>query len=214
MLSRCNDLNPHPHLLCPSPSTGYFLSPSPIRILVSFTVAYNSPSILQSIMSLIEVKPILPSNLTSTPLQPGNRTSDTIKANLRIHSRYIRDTLAPALSRTGGTLTDVQLATLKSIFASISAVPMTMEYLQYSRIEKALAVIASGGGAWPADASLMAEALLTSWEDRIGPLKNVRADLWGKGSRLEGCKKLVDWDEERMVPQVRYSPTGTTNGLG
>ena len=155
-------------------------------------------------MSSIKVKPTLPSNLTSISPQSGTSTSDIIKANLRIHSRYIRDTLAPALSRAG-TLTDVQLANLKSIFASISAVPMTMEYLQYSRIEKALTLVASGGGAWPADASLMAEALLTSWEDRVGPLKNVRADLWGKGSRLEGCKKVLDWDEESVVPEVKRS---------
>lgn len=165
-------------------------------------------------MSLIKVMPTLPSNLTSVPLHPGNPTSDSIKATLRIHSRYIRDTLAPSLSRTGGTLTDVQLATLKSIFASISAVPMTIEYLQYSRIEKALTVIASGGGAWPADASLMAEALLTSWEDRVGPLKNVRADLWGKGSRLEGCRKLMDRDEEGVVSEVSDDPTRMTEGSG
>ena len=67
---------------------------------------------------------------------------------------------------------------------------MTVEYLRYSRIEKALSVIASGGGAWPADASLMAEALLGSWEQRVGPLKNIRADLYGKGGRLEGCKPM------------------------
>lgn len=36
----------------------------------------------------------------------------------------------------------------------------------------------------------MAEALLSRWEERVGPLKSVRADLWGKGGRLEGCRKV------------------------
>ena len=113
----------------------------------------------------------------------------TIKSNLRAHSRYIRDTLQPHLSTPGATLTPTELSTLKSIFASVSAIPITLELLQYSRIEKAVAVVASGGGAWPADASLMAETLLNRWEEKVGPMKNVKADLWGQGGRLEGVQE-------------------------
>lgn len=133
-------------------------------------------------------------------LQPNVITHiSTIKSNLLAHSRYIRDTLQPHLSIPGATLTSTELATLKSIFASISAIPITLELLQYSRIEKAVAVVASGGGAWPADASLMAETLLNRWEERVGPMKNVKADLWGKGGRLEGCRKVdVGWEAEGM----------------
>ena len=82
---------------------------------------------------------------------------------------------------------------------------MTADLLRYSRIEKALVVIAAGGGAWPADASLMAEALLVSWEERVGALKNVRADLWGVGGRLEGCRRVGGRRGEEMKVCFSYS---------
>lgn len=45
----------------------------------------------------------------------------------------------------------------------------------------------------------MAETLLSRWEERVGPMKNIKADMWGKGGRLEGCKKVdVGWEAEGM----------------
>ena len=114
------------------------------------------------------------------------------KENLLCHSRYIRDTLAPIVVREGGKLNEQQASSLRTIFASISAIKMTVELLQYSRIEKALTLIAIEGSAWPVEATLLSEALLSAWEQSLGSLKNIRADLWGSGGRLEGIKKLKD----------------------
>ena len=116
--------------------------------------------------------------------------SPNVKENLLCHSRYIRDTLAPVVIREGGKLNDQQAISLKTIFASISAIKMTVELLQYSRIEKALNLIVVEGSAWPVEATLLSEALLSAWEESLGSLKNIRADLWGPGGRLEGIKKL------------------------
>jgi hypothetical protein len=114
----------------------------------------------------------------------------SVKENLLSHSRYIRDVLAPILAQKGGRLNEQQIIALKTIFASLGSVRMTRELLQHSRIEKALSMIAVEGNAWPVDAILLSEALVNAWEDRIGPLRTIRADLWGPGGRLEGVMKL------------------------
>jgi len=114
----------------------------------------------------------------------------SLKENLLCHSRYIRDVLQPIVAKKGGRLNEQQITALKTIFASISSVKMTRELLQYSRIEKALSIIAVEGDAWPVDAILISEALINAWDIRIGPLRTIRADLWGPGGRLEGVMKL------------------------
>lgn len=114
----------------------------------------------------------------------------SVKENLLGHSRYIRDVLAPIVAEKGGRLNEQQTIALKTIFASLGSVRMTRELLQYSRIEKALSMIAVEGNAWPMDAILLSEALVNAWDARIGPLRTIRADLWGPGGRLEGVMKL------------------------
>lgn len=120
----------------------------------------------------------------------------SLQESLLCHSRYIRDVLEPVVAKKGGRLNEEEITALKTIFASLSNVKMTRELIQYSRIEKALSIIAvqgdigGEGDAWPVDAILMSEALLNSWEDSIGPLRTIRADLWGPGGRLEGVRKL------------------------
>ena len=129
--------------------------------------------------------------------------SPNLKENLLCHSRYIRDTLAPVVVREGGKLNEQQATALKTIFASISAIKMTVELLQYSRIEKALNLIVVEGSAWPVEATLLSEALLSAWEESLGSLKNIRADLWGPGGRLEGIKKLKSSSEDAASGEVR-----------
>ena len=70
---------------------------------------------------------------------------------------------------------------------------MTLDLLRFSRIEKALMVIANTGqSCWPMEVVVQAEELIQRWEDQLGPLKNLRADLYGPGGRLEGIRKIVD----------------------
>ena len=67
------------------------------------------------------------------------------------HSRYIRDYLTPLLA-TQSVLPAGEMALMSSIMARIGAVPMTIELLRYSRIEKALMVMAyEAQECWPAD---------------------------------------------------------------
>lgn len=39
---------------------------------------------------------------------------------------------------------------------------------------------------------MQAEELIQKWEDELGPLKNLRSDLYGPGGRLEGVTKITD----------------------
>ena len=41
------------------------------------------------------------------------------------------------------------------------------------------------------DAVVSAEELIQKWEDKLGPLKNLRSDLYGPGGRLEGVRKIT-----------------------
>ena len=68
----------------------------------------------------------------------------SLRDELRLHSRYIRDTLAPILSRQG-KLTYTDNVLLRSMFKKLEATSMTLDLLRYSRIEKALMVMAATG---------------------------------------------------------------------
>ena len=84
---------------------------------------------------------------------------------------------------------------------------MTLDLLRSSRIHKALMVIvATEDASWPMDILVRAEELITKWEDELGPLKNLRADLYGPGGRMEGVRKLT-WKGEPGPDDVRNVQT-------
>ena len=91
---------------------------------------------------------------------------------------------------------------------------MTLDLLRSSRIHKALMVIvATEDASWPMDILVRAEELITKWEDELGPLKNLRADLYGPGGRMEGVRKLT-WKGgpgPDDVPNVQTSMRCLTN---
>lgn len=126
----------------------------------------------------------------------------SVKEILLTHSRHIRDVLAPVVAREGGRLNDPQTASLNAIFASLSTVKITVEMLRYSRMDRALTVISMEGSAWQGPYQLLAEALLANWEQSLGPLRNIKADLWGPGGRLEGIKKVQSKDDDRDAKSV------------
>ena len=43
----------------------------------------------------------------------------------------------------------------------------------------------------------MAEEMMQKWEDQMGPLKDLRADLYGPDGKLEGLRKITTWDYGR-----------------
>ena len=126
----------------------------------------------------------------------------TTPEDLRIHARFIRDELAPLVASKGhSALEREDVSTLSSIMFSLNAVPMTLELLRFSRIDKALRVIAMGSE-WPLEIMMQAEELITKWELALGSLQGIHTDLWGPGERLEGLKKKTSQQSERREEQV------------
>lgn len=142
----------------------------------------------------------------SRTMQTSPLKRASIGEELRLHSRYIRDTLVPLLSKQS-RLSHSDSVCLHSIFKTLDAIPMTIELLRYSRIEKALMAIAATGSAyWPMEILAHAGEMITKWEDELGPLKNLRADLYGPGGRMEGVRKIT-WKDGRVPDDVRRMPT-------
>lgn len=116
---------------------------------------------------------------------------EAARDELRTHSRYIRDNLVPLVACEGECqLNNRDLALLHSTLDRVDAIPMTLSLLRYSRIEQALLRISPACTKWPAEIAWQAEKILLKWKDELGPLNNLRADLWGPGGRLEGVRKL------------------------
>lgn len=117
----------------------------------------------------------------------------SLRDELRLHSRYIRDTLIPLLSREP-KLNPSDAILIRNIFKKLDTRPMTLDLLRYSRMEKALMVIvATGASCWPMEVVVMAEEIIQKWEDQLGPLKNLRADLYAPEGRLEGLRRITTW---------------------
>ncbi len=135
----------------------------------------------------------------------------TTPEDLRTHARFIRDELAPLVASKGhSALEREDVATLSSIMFSLNAVPMTLELLRFSRIDKALRVIAMGSE-WPLEIMMQAEELITKWELALGSLQSIHADLWGLGGRLDGLKRETgqknEGIEEEVLSRINASQT-------
>ena len=137
-----------------------------------------------------------------------------IKYELRAHSRYIRDTLAPIVAIGGESqLTQRNLSFLRTILARTDAIPINFDLLRYSRIHKALIQIATAGTGWPLEVVILADDILMKWEMMLGPLLNLRADLWGPGGRLEGLKKSKNWRDVDVRKVRPYTVIRTANEM-
>lgn len=60
---------------------------------------------------------------------------------------------------------------------------------------------------------VQAEDLIQTWEDRLGPLKNLRSDLYGPGGRLEGVRKITNGKKARVHEGVRKIMGGERNSV-
>ncbi|KAG8528910.1 uncharacterized protein KY384_006599 [Bacidia gigantensis] len=141
------------------------------------------PSSSQTSHSTLKPGPLSPTFLLSTT--PSSDAKDI--TSLRLHATYIRDTLVPLLS-SDRDLPIQEAILLRNILSKISRIsPIATDMLRQTRIERALKIIATSGSPWPADTVRQAKVILRRWEKEVGfPLDSIRADLFGRGGRLEG----------------------------
>lgn len=134
--------------------------------------------------------------------------------DLLIHSRFIRDELAPLVASKGHlTLALDEISTLGLIMVSLNAVSMTLDLLRYSRVDKALRLIAMGSE-WPLEIMMQAEELVTKWELALGSLQSIHADLWAPGGRLQGIGRNMRQKSRGMgVKVILHTNTSGTGRL-
>lgn len=136
-----------------------------------------------------------------------------VRDDLRLHARYIRDTLVPILTREH-KISDSETALVHFIFKRLKSTTMTLDLLRYSRMEKALMVIvATGASWWPIEVVVSAEEMIQKWEDQLGPLKDLRVDLYGAGGKLEGLRKIITCENGKEARDDVWTNTMAINRL-
>ena len=123
---------------------------------------------------------------------------------LRAWSRYIRDVLHSKVAVKDEVVLSSTITDEAEEFMNLlDRATIDTESLRFSRVHLALYEISATGSRWPLKIVLRAESLLALWEAELGPLKEIRADLWGTGGRLEGLTKLGDsnmtWDSQISI---------------
>ena len=118
------------------------------------------------------------------------------KDEFRLHSRYIRETLAPMLANSGTSLPASEVYPLESILARTAATTVNLNHLRYSHIEKALMLLVNTDERtfWPTNSIAKAKMLLKKWEGDVRSLENLRADLFAEDGRLERTFKASYWN--------------------
>ena len=124
------------------------------------------------------------------------RPKTPTREELRTWSRYVRDVLLPRV-RTGEevNLSPRILDEAHEFLSLLKRAYIDVETLRYTRVHTALEEIGALGSRWPMTIILKAEGLLSLWEADFGPLRDIRADLFGPGGRLEGVVKLNNWTQ-------------------
>ena len=119
------------------------------------------------------------------------------REEIRYRTGHIRDTLAPQVARGGEhAISGVSVKEVDRFLADIKKVKMDIELLNYSRVHKALIEMSTFGSGWSPAIMWKSEMVLLTWEEEIGSLRELRADLWGEGGRLEGLKRAEDLTED------------------
>ena len=137
-----------------------------------------------------------PTILVTPPATLVSRDMALSRDALRCWSRWIRDTLAPLVAENGEeNLSPTNVANLKLFLNDLRETFVELDDLKFSRIHNALIEISSPRSRWPHDIVREAKVLLRSLEKKFGSLRELRADLWAVGGRLEGVMKVGGWTE-------------------
>lgn len=121
---------------------------------------------------------------------------DLSKAELRLHAKMIRETLAPWMARDGGDPFDKvyeMLPVLSTLFNMLRKSIITVELIRGTRIEKALLEIVDFPAFWPLSMVKDAQNVLDIWSHQLGPLRGLRADHWGPEGRMAGIARKDGW---------------------
>lgn len=118
--------------------------------------------------------------------------------------RYIRDSLCPLVNESGGTaITRDIFYGLLVFFVKLETMPISVDLLRQTRVDKALIEISVLGTRWPASLVGRAEKMLREWEKQVGQIGQLRAALWEPGGRMAGCRKCIVMEQTVVVDRKR-----------
>ncbi|KAI9789573.1 MAG: hypothetical protein M1816_005980 [Peltula sp. TS41687] len=119
--------------------------------------------------------------------------------------RYIRDSLCPLVNESGGTaITKDILCGLLAFFKELETMPISVDLLRQTHLDKALIEICVLGTRWPANLVVRAEEMLREWEQQVGHcIGQLRAALWEPGGRMAGCRKGIVMEQTMVFDRKR-----------
>ena len=160
-------------------------------------------------------RPSRPTTLRQSVRSSGNIPGvASVRNELLEHSRYIRDYLTPKLAK-GIELQPSEVDLLRTILERVAVLPISLAFLRYSRIEKALLEITtSENDRWPLDVAEEADEILQKWEIGLGQsLEHIHADFFGPRGRLAGLKAARGTSEDSLSIVCTKSPTTVMQSL-
>ena len=129
------------------------------------------------------------------PPPPPPRVSHLSRSKLKQLATWIRDDLDVLVAREGpDILRPNDVVVLHEAFAILqTAQNITAMDLRATGIHRAVQDIAGIATRWPSRLCDDCDTICTIWTARLGPLRNLRPFLFGRGGRLEGIAGVSDY---------------------
>ena len=119
------------------------------------------------------------------------------REEVRYWTSHIRDIIATQVAWGGeDVISSVTIDKVHRFLAGLREMKVDIEMLKYSHVHKALVEMTSLSSGWSPAVMLKAEMVLLVWEEELGSVRELGADLWDKGGRLEGLKKFEDLTQD------------------
>ena len=112
------------------------------------------------------------------------------ESEIRRRSTHLRYTLGPAVCRLGEKVCNrEQVADIRVFLINLEKTVLDLDTVRRTRIDKALIEMSDPAMGWPMSLAELSSRILETWEKRLGDVRDLRAPLWDKGGRMEGCYK-------------------------
>ncbi|KAL9062269.1 MAG: hypothetical protein Q9157_009073, partial [Trypethelium eluteriae] len=139
-------------------------------------------------------------------MPPGFATRVFGPDELKYMARWIRDELDPQVAREGPqALKPDDVLILHDAFTAFALNPsnigISLPVLRYSRIHRAIQIIARKATRWPGRLIDLCDDIIVIWEQLWGPLNDVQLILYGEGGRLWHVVKPGYFTHEETVRQ-------------
>ncbi|KAF2843689.1 hypothetical protein M501DRAFT_1013028 [Patellaria atrata CBS 101060] len=122
---------------------------------------------------------------------------------------WIRDILDPMIAYDGpDVLGPNDVLELHELFRSLRKYPPTSSALKLSRIHFAVLEVSGKATRWPSRLAFECDEVITTWEKKYGPLRELRPSLFVPGGRLYGICSPHDITREALLSRFNKDNPG------